>query len=68
MKLKISAKCDDRCSVRVVDGDLSKNGYVPEGLGIGGGDYITFVIDTDTGKIENWKPLTGPEVYDALGD
>ena len=49
MILIVTAKCSDMCCI---DGpDIDHRGYVPEGLGIGGGDYIRFQFDTATGKI-----------------
>ncbi len=32
-------------------------GYVPNNLGIGGGDAVTLTIDLETGQIVNWKPI-----------
>ena len=64
MKLQITAKCDDRCSVSA--GELLRQGYVPRNLGIGGGDYIRLTIDTETGKVEGWKPLTQEALAEAL--
>jgi hypothetical protein len=57
MKLKINAKCSDMCYTSVPELGLEKDGYVPNGLGIGGGDYIELTIDIETGKIDGWKPL-----------
>jgi hypothetical protein len=58
MKLKINAKCSDMCYASVPELGLEKDGYVPRGLGIGGGDYIELTIDTETGKVDGWKPLS----------
>ncbi len=66
MKIQITAKCDDRCSVSVSGQDLMSQGYVPRNIGIGGGDYIRLTIDTTTGKVEGWKPLTQEELTNAL--
>ena len=71
MILEISAKCDDRCFLTCYDvnsGLLSyeKDGYVPSNLGIGGGDYIKLSIDTDTGWIVDFIPLTLEEIGDAF--
>jgi hypothetical protein len=60
--LVITAKCSDLFCMRVGDGDW-REGYVPHGLGIGGGDYINLTIDMTTGRIANWVPLT-PEMVD----
>jgi len=32
-------------------------GYVPSGIGLGGGDYVKFEVDTETGQIQNWQPI-----------
>ena len=66
MKLIILAKCSDACSTGVPELGLEKNGYVPRGLGIGGGDYINFTVDTNTGKIEGWRPLTKAALENAF--
>ena len=44
--LSLSAKCSDMCSVRYPDGTRSE-GYVPYGIGIGGGDYVEMKICVD---------------------
>ena len=54
MTIEVVAKCSDCCTVRCPD------------LGIGGGDYIELTIDTNTGKIEGWMPLTDEDLRDAL--
>lgn len=66
MTIEVVAKCSDCCTVRCPDLALEKQGYVPRDLGIGGGDYIRLTIDTNTGKIEGWLPLTGEDLKDAL--
>lgn len=52
--LSVSAKCSDLSIVRFPSGKES-NGYVPEGIGIGGGDYIEFDVDVETGQIIGWN-------------
>jgi hypothetical protein len=57
--LTITAKCSDTFSAQLDEpGKPSRehDGYVPEGLGIGGGDYVEMTIDLKTGKIQNWVP------------
>jgi hypothetical protein len=51
--LKVSAKCSDMFSGRLTVGDKHYpiDGYVPSEFGIGGGDYVEFDLDLDTGKI-----------------
>lgn len=58
MKLYISAKCRDMCFLSVSDDHQTihdEDGYVPQGIHIGGGDYVDFTIDTETGKIVGWS-------------
>lgn len=50
----VSAKCSDMCDVSI--GDEEHDGYVPEGLGIGGGDYISFSYCLDCGTIQGSFP------------
>lgn len=69
LKLKVSAKCSDLCWVEAADGDQflgERSDYVPEGLGIGGGDYIELEINAATGQILNWTPLDAETIKEAL--
>ncbi len=52
----VSAKCDDRCSVTIGESD-NHSDYVPQGVGIGGGDYIEFSWCLDCGQIQGKFPL-----------
>ena len=55
--LRINAKCSDLCYVTLIrDGELLKehDGYVPEIVPGGPGDYVDFEIDIATGTILNW--------------
>ena len=68
MKLSISAKCRDLFAMDVMKHGIEimvYDGYVPSCLGIGGGDYIHLVIDTDTGKIEGWNFKLGELVAEC---
>ena len=47
MIIRINAKCDDRCYIEFEETEC--NDYVPRGIGIGGGDYISLNIDANTG-------------------
>lgn len=38
------------------------DGYVPGCFGIGGGDYIEFTLDLETGKIVGWKKPSTKDV------
>lgn len=59
MKIYIMAKCSDLCSFKIEDQNIilasQDQGYVPEGLGLGGGDYLEIEVDVDSGKILNWN-------------
>ncbi len=56
--LHVSAKCSDMCDLTLTSEDGSilgeKGDYVPSGLGIGSGDYVSFSVDLDTGQIVGW--------------
>jgi len=69
--LTISSKSSDLNTFRYKDknGKITKSNdyaYVPDDIGIGGGDYVEMEIDTETGQILNWKKLTDEEVIDAI--
>ena len=64
MIIHISGKVSDMFSM---SGDgIDYDGYVPSDMGIGGGDYISMSIDTETGQIQNWKPLAKKDITDSL--
>ena len=66
--LSVSAKCSDLCSIEYVDENgkiIEHDGYVPENIGVGGGDYIDFEIDVETGQILNWN-TTEEQIIKAL--
>lgn len=78
MRLHISAKCSDLFSAVLCD-ETGKTvgeyvGYVPSWLPNPTvehyGDYVSLTIDTDTGRIVNWKKPTRADLKDfkALGD
>lgn len=56
----VTGKCDDRCSVTV--NDTALEGYVPEDLAIGGGDYITIKFCMNCGQMQNNFPLAISEL------
>jgi len=58
----VSGKTSDMCYVRV--GEREKNGYVPSGLGIGGGDYIELKLCLDCGTLQDEFPVP-EETVDA---
>ncbi len=59
----MSAKCSDMFNATLVQNDGKfigeYDGYVPKFFpGEHYGDYVQFDIDTETGRILNWKPPT----------
>ncbi len=53
--MDVSAKCSDMCSLNYKD--MEKHDYVPDFIGIGGGDYIEFEYCLDCGRIQGDFPL-----------
>jgi len=51
----VSGKCSDLCSFETAD--YEHEGYVPEGVGIGGGDCIEFDYCLDCGLIQGQFPI-----------
>lgn len=70
MRMQISAKCSDLCFTQVIDSEgnaiYENDGYVPSGLGIGGGDYVEFTVDLTTGQLIGFKPLTKEKIQEIL--
>jgi hypothetical protein len=64
--VNISAKCSDLCTVTF--GGQEKNDYVPNDLGIGGGDYVRFDLCLDCGQIQGAFPLPKSELEAAAED
>jgi hypothetical protein len=54
----VSGKTSDLCFVGYPNGQ-EHDGYVPEDIGIGGGDYIEFYYCLDCGKIQGNFPVSG---------
>jgi hypothetical protein len=52
MVVGVDAKCADSCCIGDHDPD-----YVPENLGIGGGDYINFDLCLGCGQIQGKWPV-----------
>ena len=52
---RVSAKCSDLCAVQYKG--IEHIGYVPDDLGIGGGDYVDFSFCLSCGKIQGIFPL-----------
>ena len=69
--LSISSKSSDLNSIQYKDknGKVTKSNdyaYVPEGIGIGGGDYVELDIDMETGQILNWKAVSDAQIITAI--
>ena len=60
--LRFSAKCSDMFSGEL--GDKTWEGYVPAGVGIGGGDYIEGDLCLTCGQLQGMFPITDREHND----
>jgi hypothetical protein len=66
MIISISAKCSDMFSLSCEAGEYS--GYVPACFpGDHFGDYVELDIDTKTGQIKNWKPISDQKIKELIG-
>ena len=61
--LEIQAKCNDMFSMWMDEKEYQ--GYVPDEIGIGGGDYIEFAYCLDCGQIQKDFPL---DIEDSFED
>jgi hypothetical protein len=59
--LTVQAHCSDLCNIAFPN-SREHEGYVPRGLGIGGGDDIRLDIDIDSGKIVGWNDRIRDEI------
>ena len=57
----VDAKCSDMCTTEYED--ITKEGYVPDNLEIGSGDYIDLVY---CGKIQGDFPLDNQLIKDSI--
>lgn len=53
--LYVSAKCSDLCKIKF--GDFEDCNYVPNDLGIGGGDYVKFHVCLNCGQLQGNFPI-----------
>jgi hypothetical protein len=62
--LDISGKCSDCCgySLKGKQGD----GYVPSGLGVGGGDYLEVIVCLDCGQLQGTFPCPQSELEEEM--
>ena len=61
--MSVTAKCSDMCNITMKD--VNYTGYVPDGLGIGSGDYISFRYCVSCGQIHDFRPF---DVVDFIED
>lgn len=61
----VSAKCSDLCWVRIKATGQEHDGYVPDDMGIGGGDNIDFNYCLDCGHILGKWPIAKCKLEDS---
>jgi hypothetical protein len=66
--VRVSGKTSDMCGVDGPGGLNDHSGYVPEGIGIGGGDYISFTYCLACGQIQGEWPKEAPPADDEEND
>lgn len=62
----VSGKTSDLCFYTYKG--VEKDGYVPYGVGIDGGDYIAFGYCLECGHIQDDFPVDDPEFYTGVQD
>ncbi len=60
--IRVDAKCSDQCAIEFYEELPDHDGYVPEGLNVGGNDYIEFKVCLYCGKIQGKFPITIEDV------
>lgn len=65
--VKVFAKCSDSFSVETEDEHQEYEGYVPDDMGIGSGDYIDFAYCLDCGQIQGDEFPLAPSVLARKG-
>lgn len=61
---EVGGKCSDLCHASL--GDRSHNGYVPDDLGVGGGDYLDVTYCLDCGYLQGKWPLPKSKLEEAI--
>jgi len=64
--LSASCKCSDRFNATL--GTVQFDGYVPDDLGVGGGDYVEFGVCLDCGQLQGNFPLPVSEMEKDCSD
>jgi hypothetical protein len=62
--LFVSGKCNDLCFVEY--DDVEKDGYVPDHLGIGGGDYIEIEVCMECGQLQGEWPKDDESIKERI--
>ena len=62
----VTAKCSDCCSVALDSSEQFSDGYAPDDMNIGGGDYVNFSFCLDCGQLQGEWPLAQTEVEKAV--
>lgn len=63
--ISFNGKCNDMSCTSYKN--MEDDGYVPDGLNIGSGDYVGFKFCADCGTIQNFKSLSDEDIAEALG-
>lgn len=53
--LDVCGKCDDKVNLQL--GDNNCHDYLPDDLGLGGGDYLRFSMCLDCGQVQGQFPV-----------
>ena len=61
----VKGKTSDRCFFAV--GDLYRSDYVPDDVGIGGGDYLSFSYCLNCGRIQGQFPISLETIQAVFG-
>lgn len=54
----VQGRVADTCELEVPHLGIRHDGYVPNGIGVGSGDYLFFSYCLGCGQIENFKPCS----------
>lgn len=64
--MSVCGKSRDLNGIQIPHLNIDHDGYVPDGLGIGDGDYIEFTVCLDCGQIQGWKPVTDEAIKTSM--
>ena len=66
MILKFGGKVSDMLWMVNTETGEEMGGYVPYDINIGGGDYIEFSVDNETGRIVGWQPISKDRIEEIF--